>query len=258
VPHLVQTRPVTTLEAAAAPSATEAVPVVARGLAASPGRAAGVVRNLASPAEAGELEPGEILVTASTSPDGVPIMRRAAAILTDDREWRIDGASAAQARRTPLRPTLSPLTRRPPGFPSRSRRRRRTATPATRAPHSARATPAPPGNAPLAARRGRLWRIYRRGGGQCSTVNCRDGPTVEDRPSPRHGHRTPPHSTAPVTRRPVAPPPHRPRAPTAARAVCPPRRPPRSQRPHVVVITSKCRPTCPTTKRSSSIARDEK
>jgi pyruvate, water dikinase len=83
VPHLVQTRPVTTLVAAAGTAAIEAAPVVARGLAASPGRAAGVVRNLVSPAEAGQLEPGEILVTASTSPDWVPIMRRAAAIVTD-------------------------------------------------------------------------------------------------------------------------------------------------------------------------------
>jgi pyruvate, water dikinase len=83
VPQLVQTRPVTTLEAAAGPAAIEAAPVVVRGLAASPGRATGVVRNLASPAEAGQLEPGEILVTVSTSPDWVPIMRRAAAIVTD-------------------------------------------------------------------------------------------------------------------------------------------------------------------------------
>jgi pyruvate, water dikinase len=83
VHHLVQTRPVTTLAAATDAAPIETAPVIARGLAASPGRAAGVVRNLKSPAEAGQLEPGEILVTASTSPDWVPIMRRAAAIVTD-------------------------------------------------------------------------------------------------------------------------------------------------------------------------------
>jgi len=85
VVRLTQSRPITTLGAAQAaraePSATTRI--LARGLGASPGRASGIVRVLASPDEGGRMQPGEILVTHMTSPDWVPIMRRAAAIVTD-------------------------------------------------------------------------------------------------------------------------------------------------------------------------------
>jgi pyruvate,water dikinase len=54
-----------------------------RGLGASPGFASGPVRVLISPENAAVLQPGEILVARNTSPDWVPIMRRAAAIVTD-------------------------------------------------------------------------------------------------------------------------------------------------------------------------------
>ncbi len=83
---LVQTRPVTTLEEKAkAPSPPPGRPgkVLVHGLGASPGIASGVVRVLASPREGARLEEGEILVTTRTAPDWVPIMRRAAAIITD-------------------------------------------------------------------------------------------------------------------------------------------------------------------------------
>lgn len=88
---LTQTRPITTL-----PKPTGALPATAaagatapaqepllRGLAASPGVATGRVRVLASAAESAMLLPGEVLVATMTSPDWVPIMRRAAAIVTD-------------------------------------------------------------------------------------------------------------------------------------------------------------------------------
>jgi pyruvate,water dikinase len=54
-----------------------------RGLGASPGIATGIVRVVSSPTAAEMLQPGEILVAAMTSPDWVPFMRRAAAIVTD-------------------------------------------------------------------------------------------------------------------------------------------------------------------------------
>ncbi|HEX6306662.1 MAG TPA: PEP/pyruvate-binding domain-containing protein, partial [Longimicrobiales bacterium] len=79
VTYLVQTRPVTTAPAHAGVAEGAPGRVLVRGLAASPGLASGSVRNLASAAEVGELRAGEILVTAATSPDWVPIMRRAAA-----------------------------------------------------------------------------------------------------------------------------------------------------------------------------------
>jgi pyruvate,water dikinase len=82
--YLVQTRPVTTLvERRRAPTPPERGKVLLRGLGASPGVASGVVRVLRSPAEGEKLRPGEVLVTVMTAPDWVPIMRRAAAIVTD-------------------------------------------------------------------------------------------------------------------------------------------------------------------------------
>jgi pyruvate,water dikinase len=85
--YLTQSRPITTLGAAAAPapaaaSAPKTAPLV-HGLGASPGRASGRVRVLQSPADGAAMESGEILVTHMTSPDWVPIMRRAAGIVTD-------------------------------------------------------------------------------------------------------------------------------------------------------------------------------
>jgi pyruvate,water dikinase len=57
--------------------------LLVQGLSASPGRATGRVRVLAGPGEAATLQDGEILVAPTTTPDWVPIMRRAAAIVTD-------------------------------------------------------------------------------------------------------------------------------------------------------------------------------
>ena len=81
---IVQTRPVTTLAPKVEkPAPSAAGPVLVRGLGASPGLATGTVRVLLSPDEEAKLKPGEVLVTTQTSPDWVPIMRRAAAIVTD-------------------------------------------------------------------------------------------------------------------------------------------------------------------------------
>jgi len=83
--HLIQTRPITTLgprPSTSTESPDDNKPLV-RGLGASPGRATGPVRVLESPADEALMKPGEILVTHMTSPDWVPIMRRAAAIVTD-------------------------------------------------------------------------------------------------------------------------------------------------------------------------------
>ncbi|HEX7119842.1 MAG TPA: phosphoenolpyruvate synthase [Longimicrobiales bacterium] len=83
--YLLQTRPVTTprVRARRAAPAPAAGHVLLSGLGASPGTATGVVRVLASPEEGGRLERGEVLVTKRTAPDWVPVMRRAAAIVTD-------------------------------------------------------------------------------------------------------------------------------------------------------------------------------
>jgi pyruvate, water dikinase len=78
---LVQTRPVTTLAPRPVDGA-DGTPIV-RGLGASPGVAAGLARVLHSPREGERLQAGEILVAPMTTPDWVPFMRRAAAIVTD-------------------------------------------------------------------------------------------------------------------------------------------------------------------------------
>ena len=81
---LVQSRPITTLNGPAAhPTAEADETVLVRGLAASTGRATGVVRVLLSPDEGARLKTGEVLVAPMTSPDWVPAMRRAAALITD-------------------------------------------------------------------------------------------------------------------------------------------------------------------------------
>lgn len=83
--YLVQTRPVTTL-ARRPPPAEMAPPqaeVLLRGLGASPGIASGPVKVLLTPEEGDKLQPGDILATVMTAPDWVPLMRRAAAIVTD-------------------------------------------------------------------------------------------------------------------------------------------------------------------------------
>ncbi|MGD9711225.1 MAG: phosphoenolpyruvate synthase, partial [Thermomicrobiales bacterium] len=84
--YLVQSRPVTTGgPGASVPSSGKSIArnELARGLAASPGIAAGKVRVLASADEGEQLEAGEILVGVMTTPDWVPYMRLAAAIVTD-------------------------------------------------------------------------------------------------------------------------------------------------------------------------------
>jgi pyruvate,water dikinase len=83
--YLVQSRPITTLGAAPGTVATggePAAPLVS-GLGAGPGVASGRVRVLRSVDEADRLAAGEVLVAPMTTPDWVPAMRRAAALVTD-------------------------------------------------------------------------------------------------------------------------------------------------------------------------------
>src|SRR5262245_2741409 len=83
--YLTQSRPITTLTER--PTSTErreaAGKFLVHGLGASPGRASGAVRVLESPTDEAAMQEGEVLVTRMTSPDWVPIMRRAVAIVTD-------------------------------------------------------------------------------------------------------------------------------------------------------------------------------
>ena len=58
--------------------------VLVKGLPASPGIAAGKVHVIENPEDIDQFEEGEILVTAMTSPDWVPVMKKAKAIITNN------------------------------------------------------------------------------------------------------------------------------------------------------------------------------
>jgi pyruvate,water dikinase len=83
--YLVQSRPITTLAPSVDPGTVDQSEgrVLVQGLAASSGRAVGSVRVLESVDQGGQLLAGEILVARMTSPDWVPTMRRAGALVTD-------------------------------------------------------------------------------------------------------------------------------------------------------------------------------
>jgi pyruvate,water dikinase len=84
---MLQSRPITTLHdgapshAATAPASPQTV--LLRGLGGAPGSASGAARVLTSLDDAATLNDGDILVTHMTSPDWLPLLRRAAAVVTD-------------------------------------------------------------------------------------------------------------------------------------------------------------------------------
>lgn len=91
--YIVQTRPITTISAVAKSEKREItdkgevkvteIPIV-MGAPASPGIGTGPVKILKSPKEIGKVEKGDVLVAPMTSPDYVPAMKKAAAIVTDE------------------------------------------------------------------------------------------------------------------------------------------------------------------------------
>jgi pyruvate, water dikinase len=89
---MLQSRPITTLHDVApdgtSAGATAAEPsepqtVLLRGLGGAPGSASGAARVLTSLDDAANLNDGDVLVTHMTSPDWLPLLRRAAAVVTD-------------------------------------------------------------------------------------------------------------------------------------------------------------------------------
>jgi pyruvate,water dikinase len=81
--YMVQTRPVTTIKEAAQAEPEIEAPALLTGVAASPGLAAGPVKIIREASQIDRVANGEILVTEMTTPDFVPAMKRAAAIVTD-------------------------------------------------------------------------------------------------------------------------------------------------------------------------------
>ncbi|MCA9831326.1 MAG: phosphoenolpyruvate synthase [Dehalococcoidia bacterium] len=84
--YLVQSRPVTTMRATddeGDEGETETAPLLLSGQPASPGVGFGKVRIVHDPADIDIVRPGDILVAEMTTPDFVPAMKRAVAIITD-------------------------------------------------------------------------------------------------------------------------------------------------------------------------------
>ena len=102
--YLVQSRPITTLQPLAEPASASAAvlgPPLLTGLGAAPGIVAGRVRRLRAAADGARLEAGEVLVAPMTSPDWVPTMRRAAALVTDGGGVTCHAAIASRELRVP-------------------------------------------------------------------------------------------------------------------------------------------------------------
>jgi len=81
--YVVQTRPVTTIKDTVEEEPEIKAPALLSGLAASPGLASGPVKIIHNASEIDKVRNGDILVADMTTPDFVPAMKRAAAIVTD-------------------------------------------------------------------------------------------------------------------------------------------------------------------------------
>ncbi|KFE67071.1 phosphoenolpyruvate synthase [Hyalangium minutum] len=102
--YLVQSRPITTLTETVGPAkrlSRTKEPVLVTGMGASPGIVSGRVRVLHKPEEGRHLRKGEILVAPMTSPDWVPTLRRAAAIITDSGGITCHAAIVSRELRIP-------------------------------------------------------------------------------------------------------------------------------------------------------------
>jgi pyruvate,water dikinase len=92
--YIVQSRPITTLQA-------EAGTVLLTGLGASPGRVAGKVRVMRELQSDARMDKDEILVAEMTSPDWVPVMRHAGALVTDEGGMTCHAAIVSRELRIP-------------------------------------------------------------------------------------------------------------------------------------------------------------
>ena len=88
--YIVQTRPITTIKSVSTISKSEKgeykvsqAPILT-GSSASPGIGVGPVKIAKTPKEIGKVKSGDVLVSIMTSPDFVPAMKKAAAIVTDE------------------------------------------------------------------------------------------------------------------------------------------------------------------------------
>ncbi|MEG9194636.1 MAG: pyruvate, water dikinase [Candidatus Methanoglobus sp.] len=84
--YIVQSRPITTIKEAGEERAEleEAGKILLKGLGASPGIAVGEVKIVGSERDISKVKDGDVLVAVMTTPDMVPAMKKASAIVTDE------------------------------------------------------------------------------------------------------------------------------------------------------------------------------
>ena len=81
---MLQSRPITTIKKKKDTKEKAAMSALLEGLGASPGIACGEAKLISDASELGKVKDGDILVAVMTTPDMVPAMKRAAAIVTDE------------------------------------------------------------------------------------------------------------------------------------------------------------------------------
>ncbi|MFA4935165.1 MAG: phosphoenolpyruvate synthase, partial [Candidatus Methanoperedens sp.] len=81
---ILQSRPITTIKKKKEPREKVATSAILEGLGASPGIAYGEAKFVSDASELGKVKNGDILVAVMTTPDMVPAMKRAGAIVTDE------------------------------------------------------------------------------------------------------------------------------------------------------------------------------
>lgn len=82
--YIVQSRAITTLQLGKKETAKIEAEAIVKGLPASPGSASGEVKVAPTIGDIEKVKEGDVLVTKMTSPDWVPIMKKSAAIVTDE------------------------------------------------------------------------------------------------------------------------------------------------------------------------------
>jgi pyruvate,water dikinase len=86
--YILQSRPITTIseekETAESKSTSESAAPILKGLAASPGVGAGTAKFIKDASELSKITDDDVLITTMTTPDMVPAMKRAQAIITDE------------------------------------------------------------------------------------------------------------------------------------------------------------------------------
>lgn len=105
--YIVQTRPITTIQNVNIKNKkdnqveSQTIAPILKGIPASPGIGSGIVKILKSPKEIDRIDKGDVLVAPMTSPDYVPAMKKASAIITNEGGMTSHAAIVSREMGTP-------------------------------------------------------------------------------------------------------------------------------------------------------------